>query len=199
MSKVELPLFPLNTVMFPGGVLPLRIFEARYLDMIGNCMKNNTGFGICLLQNGRESGVAAKVHKFGTIAKIVDWDGLPDGLLGVTAQSEHKIHILETRVRQDQLVIGEVEILVDAIEQPLPEEFQPLSDLLRRIIREVGQPYTGLVEFYQQAGWVSGRLTELLPLQMNLKQRLLEIDDHVVRLHHLRDAMVNMQYLKKAN
>ncbi len=191
----ELPLFPLNTVIFPGGALPLRLFEPRYLDMVKECMRNEHGFGIVLIKNGKESGQAAEVYKTGTECRIEDWETLPDGLLGITAYGENKIHIEDTYIRPNQLLVGKVQHFDLEADVELPEEFEAMRTLLQKVITQVGKPYTTLPAGYEYAGWVGARLTELLPLQSDIKQRLLEIDDHVVRLYHLQEAMQESKFL----
>ncbi len=192
---MELPLFPLNTVLLPGGVLPLRIFEARYIDMIGECMRNDTGFGVCLIHSGKETGDGAEIYPFGTFCRIVDWQQLPDGLLGITAQAEYKIKVIRHNKQANNLLVGSIEVIDEPAEAALPEEFTSLASLLQQIIGEIGPPYSNLHTFFDQAGWVGARLVELLPLDLPVKQKLLEIDDHLVRLFHLRDAMMNMKYI----
>ena len=182
-------------MIFPGGALPLRIFEPRYLDMVKDCMRNEHGFCIVLIRNGRETGHAAKVYNTGTLCRISNWETLPDGLLGITALGETRVLIQSTQVESNQLVVGQVEVLDESPDPELPEEFESLRDLLQRIITEVGEPYTNLPAGYERAGWVGARLTELLPLKLSIKQRLLEIDDHVVRLHHLKEAMQESKFL----
>ncbi len=189
----ELPLFPLNSVIFPGGALPLRLFEPRYLDMVKDCMRKEHGFGIALIKNGNESGQAAEVYKTGTECRIADWETLPDGLLGITAYGETKIHIENTHIEADQLLVGQVQRLEADPDLALPEEFEGMRTLLQNIITQVGKPYTTLPAGYDYAGWVGARLTELLPLQSALKQRLLEIDDHIVRLYHLKEALQELK------
>lgn len=192
---MEIPLFPLNTVIFPGGILPLRIFEPRYLDMVSNCLRTDSGFGVCLIESGLETGHPAEIHFTGTFCKIVDWAMLPDGLLGITAQGERKLRVLTSRIRADHLLLGQVELLSEEMEMPLPPAFEPLAELLRRIIAELGPPYNNLPSFYAQAGWVGARLAELLPLDLDFKQRLLETDDAHARLIQLRDSLVTLRYL----
>ena len=192
---MQLPLFPLNTVVFPGGVLPLRIFEARYLDMVGACVRDDTGFAVCLIREGREAGGTATVHTTGTECKIVDWQKLPDGLLGVTAQGKRKLRVLATRVEPNHLVVGQFAFLAERPELPLPGQFTSLSKLLKRIVTEIGHPYTTLPDQYHQAGWVGARLAELLPLALPLKQQLLEINDPIERLNQLRDALTGIHYV----
>ena len=194
-SLQELPLFPLNAVIFPGGALPLRIFEPRYLDMVKDCMRNEHGFGIVLIKQGNEAGKTAEVFNTGTECRIEDWQTLPDGLLGITAYGEKKFDIESTRVEKNQLLVGEIQQLELDPDIELPEEFQELRNLLQTIITQIGDPYTGLPAAYDHAGWVGARLTELLPLQLATKQRLLEIDDHIVRLYHLKEAMQESKFL----
>ncbi len=182
-------------MIFPGGALPLRLFEPRYLDMVKDCMRNEHGFGIVLIKNGEEAGQAAEVYKTGTECRIADWETLPDGLLGITAYGESKIYIESTHIQTDQLLVGQIQRLEANSEIDLPEEFESMRILLQKVITQVGKPYTTLPAGYDYAGWVGARLTELLPLQSAIKQRLLEIDDHVVRLHHLKEAMQESKFL----
>jgi len=182
-------------VIFPGGALPLRIFEPRYLDMIKDCMRNEHGFGIVLIKQGSEAGEAAEVYNTGTECRIEDWETLPDGLLGITAHGEVKFDIQGTYAEANQLLMGQIQRLEPATDPGLPEEFENMRTLLQAIITRVGMPYTGLPAAYDRAGWVGARLTELLPLQSAIKQRLLEIDDHVVRLYHLKEAMQEAKFL----
>ncbi len=191
----ELPLFPLNSVIFPGGALPLRLFEPRYLDMVKECMRNDHGFGIVMIKSGKEAGPAADVYRTGTECRIEDWETLPDGLLGITAYGESKIQIEDTAIRSNQLIVGQVQHLSLETEVRLPEEFEAMATLLQKVITQVGKPYTTLPAGYDYAGWVGARLTELLPLQSDIKQRLLEIDDHIVRLYHLKEAMQDSKFL----
>ena len=191
----ELPLFPLNTVVFPEGVLPLRIFEPRYLDMVRDCMRNSHGFGVVLLKKGKESGQAIDIFNTGTLCVISDWETLPDGFLGITAKAEKRILISSTHIESNKLLVASVEELEQEPDPSLPQEFDFMQKILQRIIAEVGEPYSSLPACYDKAGWVSSRLTELLPLQLYIKQRLLEIDDHIVRLYHLKEAMQEAKFL----
>jgi len=191
----ELPLFPLNTVVFPAGVLPLRIFEPRYLDMVKDCMRNSHGFGVVLLKEGKESGVAVDIFDTGTLCVISDWESLPDGFLGITAIAEKKILISSTHIESNKLLVGKVEELEQETDPSLPDEFHVMAEILQRIITDVGEPYTNLPANYDKAGWVGSRLTELLPIELHIKQRLLEIDDHIVRLYQLKEAMQKARFL----
>jgi len=158
-------------------------------------MRNEHGFGIALIKNGQESGQAAEVYKTGTECRIADWETLPDGLLGITAYGETKIQIENTYTQTNQLLIGHIQRLEADPDPDLPEEFEAMRILLQKIITQVGTPYTTLPAAYDHAGWVGARLTELLPLQSATKQMLLEIDDHIVRLYHLKEAMQESKFL----
>jgi Lon protease-like protein len=194
MASIEVPLFPLNTVVFPGGLLPLRIFEPRYLSMVSDCMRNDTGFGVCLIKDGRETGTPGEICRTGTLCRIVDWERLPDSLLGITARGECKLRVVASRVAPNNLLLGQVEFTVEEVESPLPPEFKPLSRLLERILTALGPPYSDLPGACDQAGWVGARLIELLPLALPIKQRLLETDDVHARLLGLREVMLAMQH-----
>ena len=103
MKTIQLPLFPLHTVLFPGGPLPLRIFEARYLDMVSQCLQEDSGFGVCMIRHGREVGEPASTENMGVVARIVDWHQRHDGLLGITAIGEQRFRIASVRIQDNQL------------------------------------------------------------------------------------------------
>lgn len=180
----EIPLFPLQTVLYPGGPLSLRIFETRYLDMVSRCLKQEQGFGVCLIREGKEAG-PAKVHPTGTLARIRDWSRGEDGLLNILARGERRFHIQSHRSQADGLNLGEVEWLPDELPASLPGERADLVDLLRQIIQQVGAPYTDEEGAYGDAGWVGCRLSELLPLGLAQRQYLLELNDPLKRLEIL--------------
>lgn len=189
MNRLTLPLFPLHSVLFPGGPLVLRIFEPRYLDMISRCLKEESGFGVCLIKEGSEVGKAAEVYPVGTLGRITYWHQRPDGLLGVTLTGEQRFHILQQRVEPNQLLIAEVELLPNDPPHPVPEAYQGLVVMLKRIIGELEHPYIHLPKQYDDAGWVSARLVELLPLEYRYKQRLLQEHDPLQRLEVLLQLM----------
>lgn len=181
----EIPLFPLNTVLFPGGPLPLRIFEPRYLDMVRHCMREGSAFGVVLIRAGGEVGAVARTAEVGTSARIVDFSSLPDGLLGISCLGERRFRVLRRWRQDDGLNVGEVEWLADAEPVPLPPETRFLSDLLRRVLPELGEMYANVPRRFDDAGWVSARLVEILPLSLGDKQALLELDDPLVRLERI--------------
>jgi uncharacterized protein len=183
--KMEVPLFPLHTVLFPGGPLPLRIFEARYLDMVSGCLKQGSGFGVCLIREGREVGPAATTYATGTLARVADWHRRADGLLGITAMGERRFQIRAAQVQPNQLTLAEVELLPEDPPTPLPDGCLHMADVLRRIIAQLGNHYATLPERYDDAGWVGCRLAELLPLSLDQKQYLLQMDDPLQRLERL--------------
>jgi len=186
---LSIPLFPLHTVLFPDGILPLRIFEPRYLDMVSACLRTESGFGVCLISKGNEAGNPAECHEIGTLAKIVDWEKGEDGLLRIMAHGEQRIRVLQKRVRQNQLLEGDVEVLDDAEDQELPVEFQLLSDLLRQIATKFELPFLSEHEKFMRAVWVGCRLAELLPIELIDKQILLEMDDPMRRLEQIQIAL----------
>lgn len=182
MSLESLPLFPLHTVLFPGGVLPLRIFERRYLDLIADCLRNDRGFGICLISAGREVGAAAEAFPVGTFARIQDWDKTPEGLLAITVCGERRFRILHCEVRADQLSVAQIEWLADVPASALPLEYAPLARLLERLLDDLDPPFRTMPRALDDAEWVGARLIELLPLDPVEKQALLELDDPILRL-----------------
>jgi len=182
----EIPLFPLGTVLFPGGPLPLRIFEARYIDLVRRCLRDGSGFGVVLIREGMEAGGAALTFDVGTYARIVDFSQQPDGLLGIRASGERRFRILERRRERDGLNLAGIEWLAEDLPQPLPEEFAELGPALDALLDQVGEPYASLDRHLDDAGWVAGRLAEILPLPPGRKQQCLEFDDAIERLRFLR-------------
>lgn len=179
---MTLPLFPLHTVLFPGGLLPLRVFEQRYMDMVANCLRNNQGFGVSLISAGREVGKAADCCPVGTLATISDWGSTDEGLLSITALGEQRFRIVQTSVQPDQLTIAQVALLTESAAQHLPVQYAPLSRLLERLLDDLGPPFDSMPRALDDAHWVSGRLTEFLPIDVQEKQSLLELDDPLSRL-----------------
>jgi Lon protease-like protein len=185
MAALTIPLFPLHAVLFPGGPLALRIFESRYLDMVSRCLREGRGFGVVLIREGREVGEVPLVYEIGTLGRISDWEQRRDGLLGITFSGEQRFRILHTTVAANRLLSAEVDLLPGPVTQSLPKQHAPLATLLQRILDELEHPYSTLKRHYDDAEWVSGRLAELLPLELALKQRLLQEDDPLQRLDRL--------------
>jgi len=185
MTEKQIPIFPLHSVLLPGGVLPLRIFEPRYLDMISNCMKQGSSFGICLIKEGSETGNPATCFSSGTIATIDYWHMRTDGILGITAHGIERFNIISQTTQADGLTIAQIECIPNEARQPLPDEYSKLADMLNRIINQLGYPFMRLKQEYNDANWVSSRLTELLPIKLEQKQFCLELNDPIKRLEHL--------------
>jgi uncharacterized protein len=181
-NAVSLPLFPLNTVLYPDGPLPLRIFETRYTDMVRRCMRERSSFGVLLIRAGAEVGAVASTAEIGTSARIVDFYQLPDGLLGITCIGERKFRVLERTRASDGLNVGRIEWLPREVETRLPTEHEHLGQLLRKLLPELSELYQAVPKRFDDAGWVSCRLAEILPLELSDKQALLELDDGLVRL-----------------
>lgn len=180
--RVRLPLFPLNTVLFPGGPLPLRIFETRYTDMVRRCLRERSSFGVLLIRAGAEVGTVTSTADIGTSARIVDFYQLPDGLLGITCLGERRFRVCERSKQNDGLNLGEVEWLEGDAQMPLPAEHHHLGQLLRKVLPELSELYENVPKHFEDAGWVASRLAEILPLELSDKQTLLEMDDPLARL-----------------
>jgi uncharacterized protein len=182
---MQVPLFPLRTVLYPEGPLPLRIFEPRYLDMVSECLKNDSRFGVVLIREGSETGPAT-TYNVGTLARIVDWYQGSDGLLGVTAVGEERFRVLRAERRDSGLNIGEIEKLDEQLRVPLPGDFKPLAQVLEGVLDDLGRLYETLERRYDDAAWVSYRFAEILPITPEEKQACLETDDPVRRLRIVR-------------
>lgn len=185
VETLHVPLFPLATVLFPGGVLPLKIFEQRYLDMAAACMKDARPFGICLIASGHEVGTPAAPHPVGTLATIAEWDMEQLGILTVTVHGGRRFRILESAAGAGNLLEANVELLAEPCPTPFPAERSRLLPLMRRIAGDLGperipEPYR-----LDEAEWVGYRITEVLPIQNLARQKLLELDDPLARLEIL--------------
>ena len=181
----ELPLFPLNTVLFPGGVLPLRIFEARYLDLISTCLRTDSGFGVVTIHEGREAGSPpTRIHPVGALARIVDFDQLDDGVLGITCLGAQRLRVVSHHVRSDQLLIGQVRWLPDDPAQSTLPSHEPLVRVLRELLEreELALYRRFLTPDWQDAAWIGNRLTEILPLPPHVRLTLLEMAEPRQRL-----------------
>jgi len=182
---VSTPLFPLDTVLFPGGPLRLRIFEPRYLAMVSRCMREQHGFGVVLIDQGSEVSSASFVDT-GTRAEIVDWSQDRDGLLQIVARGCERFAITRWYRQDDGLYVGELATLPAEPLSDLPDRFRPLRDLLERSLDDVGEWYAGVDRRLDDAAWIGYRLAELLPIPSATKQVLLELDDAHRRLEILQ-------------
>lgn len=178
----EIPLFPLNTILFPGGPLPLRIFETRYVDMVRRCLREESGFGVVLIRQGAEAGGPARFESVGTEARIVDFNRLEDGLLGLGCLGLGRIRVVESWRAPDGLNVGRVEDLEPEPRTAVPAEQAHLVGTLRKVLPGLGEVYAQVARDFEDAAWVGHRLAELLPLDLGAKQALLEMDGPLERL-----------------
>ena len=169
-------LFPLNTVMFPGSILPLQIFEQRYLNLVKECMKQQTGFVTVLISEGKEVGGTPQVYCTGCYVDIIDWDALDNGLLGISIQAKHRVQLSNSSVKDDGLLFAEANPIKSTLDDnpPLPEAFKPLPETLEQLLNHpFAAHYKDKVDFNNTAD-VCYRLSELLPISNKQKQLLLE-------------------------
>ena len=185
---MQVPLFPLNTVLFPGGPLPLRIFETRYVDMVSSCLKNDRPFGVLLIRDGGETGTAT-TYEIGTLARIVDWYQGSDGLLGVTAVGQQRFRLLSSQRQDDGLNVGAIEILDNEPATRLPDEYREMATILAGVLDDLGRLYESLERHMDDAGWVTSRFVEILPIDLEQKQRCLESSDPVERLRIVKELL----------
>ncbi len=185
---MQVPLFPLNTVLFPGGPLPLRIFEPRYLGLVSRCLKNDIPFGVLLIRDGGETGPAT-THNVGTLARISDWYQGSDGLLGITAIGEQRFRLIASERQDDGLNIGDIETLENESVTPLPEEYQEMAAILAGVLDDLGRLYESLDRHFDDASWVTSRFVEILPIDLEEKQRCLEQSDPVERSRIVRKLL----------
>ena len=194
MIETDIPLFPLHTVLFPDGYLKLRIFEQRYIDMVRECSLKASCFGVCLINNPEDSNRPANHMRVGTTAEICDFSTLDDGLLGITAHGRQKFIINKTRMRDNGLLMAEVELLDETDHIDVPDEYSVLSMITGRFMEQAGSNYPSFQpQHLQDANWVGYRLAELLPLDINEKQVLLQISDPLERLQMLLEVLPRFQ------
>ena len=185
-----IPLFPLKTVLFPGGPLKLRIFEPRYVDMVGRCMREDIGFGVALITEGVEAGGPARTVNVGTLARIVDFEQLKDGLLGLTAHGRERFRIDLVRQQTDGLNIADVQWLAPEASAAVPDEYSILGELVRQAFPQLTAVYGDIQPAYEDAAWVGMRLAEMLPLAEEDRQHCLEIVDAEERLKFLSERII---------
>ena len=206
MPQDSLPIFPLNAVLFPGGLLPLRIFEARYMDMVRHAMRDASGFGVCLLRKGTEvAGHEVEIEDIGCRARIDDWNMEQLGVLEIATTGTERFRIVSRRVQGDGLMVAEVEGIEVEPPAPVPTEVEDCRILLRRIVQRldderdakgagddgeivspIAKPY-----LFDDATWIGNRLCELLPIPLKAKQSLMALTDGPTRLE------IVQRYLKQ--
>jgi Lon protease-like protein len=185
-KRETIPIFPLGTVLFPGSVLPLRIFEVRYMDMARDCLRNASPFGVCLIREGEEVGAPAVPEAVGCMARLGECDMEELGILKVKAEGLERFRIVSREVARSGLILGEVELLAAEPEVTETPGLAECAQFLEKVVAGIGTDrFTGPTN-YADATWVTFRLAEILPLRMDVKQKLLELTDSVLRLAVLR-------------
>jgi Lon protease-like protein len=188
----EVPLFPLRTVLFPGGSLRLRIFEPRYLNLVSRCLREEIGFGVVLIRQGAEVGPAV-TYDVGTLARITDWYTLSDGLLGITALGEERLRIRSSRREADGLVIGDVTMLGPERATGLEPRHTAAIAALQSLSELANEPIPEGEWRPEDAAWVAARLAELLPSSAAEKQSWLELADPIERLDAIMPALAALR------
>lgn len=191
-GEYELALFPLNSVLFPAASMALRIFEPRYVDLVGRCMRDNAGFGVIAIMKGSETGRPAATHDIGTVARIIDFDQGSDGLLNIVIRGDERFELRATRIQLDQLSIGTVADLVNVAELPIPREFQFLAGLLENIVANANADEPS-IPTPGTASQLAYALAPYLPLTVAAKVALLKIGDP---LELLKDVARNIRDLR---
>lgn len=206
----SLPLFPLGTVLFPDGLLPLRIFEVRYLDMIGKCRKADAPFGVVSLTSGsevRKAGADAESFAaIGTLAVIREFESPQSGLLQIECIGTQRFRVRSTELQKHGLWVAEVEAVIEDVALEIPDDLRHTATALRRLVDTleerrrtqsaegaqgaqtvrlpIGEPYR-----FDDCGWVANRWCELVPMQLELRQRLMELDSPLMRLELVSDLL----------
>ena len=194
----RLPLFPLRTVLFDGGKLPLRIFETRYVDMVRRCMREASPFGVVLIRHGVEARVSPDVEQpqiftVGTEANIVDFNQLQDGMLGIVCRGGRKFRVLSTEVQADHLMMGEVQYLPEEPAISTGDEHEPLVDILKQLVEHPMVKDLELDIDFADARSVGWRLSELLPIEPEIKQSLMQMQWPRERLTELNRLVAKLR------
>jgi Lon protease-like protein len=184
MEPSSIAVFPLNIVLFPEGLLPLRIFETRYVDMVRRCMRGELRFGVVLIREGSEVG-PAETFDVGTMAKIVDFHQLSDGFLGLSCVGEQRFRIAGRSRQSDGLNLADVGMLETEERIAIPQRHERLAELIQSVLPQLGEVYKGIKMRLDDAAWVGHRLAEILPIPATQKQFCLELADPIERLDFL--------------
>ena len=196
IPRLTLPLFPLGSVLFPGGILSLKVFEQRYLDMSAECLRRKTPFGICLIASGHEVGTTATPHPIGTLAHIIEADMQQLGILLLKVRGGQRFRIIESTTQPDSILRGTVEFLGEPEEKAVPDAQHSLVPLLEKVVSDLGPEKMPGPHHFNDATWVGYRLAEILPVKALAKQKLLELDDPVSRLEIIHTYLAQRQLVK---
>lgn len=193
----EVFVFPLNTVLFPDGLLPLRVFEQRYIEMTKACLRDDRPFGVCLIREGMEVGEAAVPEPVGCIARIAHWEMPQLGVFQLLARGAERFRIREMRVQPNQLIVASVEAIApDAGREPVDPD---CANLLRMIIEKAGAERFPTPLRLDDAAWVGYRLAEVLPIDAATRQALLELTDAQQRLVRLAEILAKQGLAARAD
>jgi Lon protease-like protein len=194
MHATELPIFPLHSVLFPGGLLALRVFEQRYLDMAKMCLKNGTPFGIARIREGTEVGAPAIPEDVGTTAEIGEWDMRELGILQIRARGRERFRLLSHTVARSGLLIGTVAMIPNELSGDCPE-LAACASFLEKVLTQTQSDHAAGAR-YDDASWVSFRLTELLPFNETVRQKMLELTDARIRIEILHRFLARQRLLE---
>ncbi|HVK54612.1 MAG TPA: LON peptidase substrate-binding domain-containing protein [Burkholderiales bacterium] len=194
--RQTIPVFPLNTVLFPGGILPLKVFEQRYMDMAKECIKHGSVFAVCLIREGQEVGAPATPEPIGCTARITEWDMEQLGVLQIRTLGESRLRIMESSVNDKGLIMAHAEMLPMEDDVDLPPEFSGCAELVRKVVENAGEKSFAKPYYFESASWVGYRLSEFLPLKIAAKQKLMELSDPIARLQILAHFLTQQGLLK---
>lgn len=195
---MNLPLFPLKAVLFPDGHLSLRVFEPRYMDMVSQAMRSGTDFGICLIASGQEVGQPAQPHEIGTIAHIDGWDMPQLGMLNIKVRGIQRFRIMERRTEDSGLQQATVELIPNEAPLHLPDKLARLQPLMRVILADAGDAVPPPHPL-DDAVWLGNRYAELLPISLLAKQKLMELDDSLLRVETIYQYLEQKGLLSQSN
>ena len=185
----ETPIFPLKSIVLPGGVFPLRIFERRYLDMVRDSIKNDANFCIALVKSEAKNSYISDVYSVASLVKIVDWNQLEDGILGITVEGINLVKINSCQLNSDNLLTGVIENIEQEKEYLIPEKYLLLSKFYKKIYPGIKNFIDYKRERYSDASWVGFRLTECLPLDLSTKAKLISSENALVRLEKIHEII----------
>jgi Lon protease-like protein len=192
-SMLEIPIFPLGSVLYPAGRLPLRIFEPRYVEMTRSCIRDRSLFGVALIKAGYEVGKPAVPCDVGCTARILQWQEPESGRFTLMAQGESVFRILQRRVMPDGLIVAQIELDEPPDPAPVPEQYVPLRNLLTDLMEQIGAEHFPQPQRLDDAAWLGNRLCELLPVEPERKQKLLEMRDPLAVLGELEQMLKRLR------
>ena len=192
----KIPIFPLKSIILPGGQFPLRIFERRYLDMIRDSLKTNSGFVIALTK--KDADYISSVHDYACYVNIVDWSQLDGGLLGITVEGKSLVTLSNCKLDETNLLRGDAQQIKSSIDHLIPQKYQILSKFYRKIYPEIKAYIFHNKPKYNDANWIGFRLIECLPIEISDKADLISTNEPLDRLEKILH-IVKRIYPKELN